>query len=205
VAAAGISLGFCRRPGGSGVSPGPSRVSRGRVAIYGEDAILTAPGTKFLRRSFAIKPHMGSLFTLSAAFFLAIGCGSYHGSGSSFLVVPEFLTLLLNGLVPRGSGTQVVEAGDIIEAYVQLILWMHVLVQSVYLIFLGEASGPAHVRQHDRGVVERLWALHTALNLSHHLCSVSPWQVLLSKFSTKFFPGNPGSVVAVPEQSFTSE
>jgi len=106
------------------------------VAVFDEDAILTAPGTKFLRRSFVIEPCVASLFTLSAAFFPAIGCGSYRGSGSSFLVVPEFPTLLLNG-----SGAQVAQAGDIIEVYVQLVLWMHVLVQPVYLIFLGEASG----------------------------------------------------------------
>jgi len=55
--------------------------------------------------------------------------------------------------------------------------------------------------------VERLvWTLHTALNFPYHLCAVSTGQVLLSKFSTELFPRSPGyPVVAVPEQSFTSE
>jgi len=169
VVAAGRLLGFCRGPGGRGVFPGPGRVSRKRVAVFSKDAILTAPGAKFLRRSFAIKPRVASLLAFPAAFFTAVRCRSHHGSGSSFLVVPEFLALLFNSFVFRGSGAQVAEAGDIVEAYVQLVFWMHILVQSVYLVFLGEASGSAHVRKHGRSVfVEGLvWSLHTALDFSY--------------------------------------
>jgi len=141
MAAAGSLLGFCRGPGG--VFPGPDRVSHERVAVLSKDAILIAPGAKFLRRSFAIKPHVASLLAFPAALFSAVRCCSHRGSGGSFLFVPEFSTLLLNGLVLCGSGAQFAEAGDVIEAYVQLILRMHILVQSVYLIFLGEVSDSA--------------------------------------------------------------
>jgi len=104
VAAAGSLLGLCRGPGGSGVFPGSCRVSHERVAVFSKDAILTAPGAKFLRRSFAIKPRVASLLAFPAALFSAVRCCSHRGSGGFLVGVPEFSTLLLNGLVLRSSG-----------------------------------------------------------------------------------------------------
>jgi len=162
------------------------------------------PHLELLRRSFAIESSVASLLAFPAALFTAIDRSGHHEFGGTFSLRSRCLSMAsystVRALDRRGWKRRGV--------CTQLVFSMHIFVQPLYLIVLGEASGSVHICKHDRCVfVKRLvWMLHTASDFSNHLCSVPTKQILLSKFLIKFFPCDPGcSIVAIPEQSFTPD